>query len=98
MGVLRRRWFQIFVSGLILLCLVEQTLVTTSNPNYAASIILLGAFLMPITYSMDCLPTWSASLLRARLTLAIQRRLSGPRRAKHRRMANRPTISHVTSK
>jgi hypothetical protein len=43
-GVLRRRWFQIFVSGLILLCLVEQTLVTTSNPNYVSSIIFLGAF------------------------------------------------------
>jgi hypothetical protein len=43
-GVLRRRWFQIFVSGLILLCLVEQTLVTTSNPNYVPSIIFLGAF------------------------------------------------------
>lgn len=53
---------------------------------------------MLITYSMDCLLTWSASVLRARLTLAIQRRLYGPRRAKHRRIANRPTISHVTSK
>jgi hypothetical protein len=37
-------------------------------------------------------------VLRARLALAIQRRLYRPRRAKHRRIANRPTISHVTSK
>ena len=34
MGLLRRSWFQIFVSGLILLYLVERTLVATSNPNY----------------------------------------------------------------
>lgn len=51
--------------------LVEQTLVTTSNPNYVPSIILLGAFLVPIPYSMDCLPTWSVSVLRASATLAI---------------------------
>ena len=49
----------------------EQTLVTTSNPNYVPNIILLGAFLVPITYSMDCLPTWSVSVLRASATLAI---------------------------
>jgi protease PrsW len=41
-GLLRRRWFQIFVSGLILLYLVERTLVATSNPNYVPSVILLG--------------------------------------------------------
>jgi RsiW-degrading membrane proteinase PrsW (M82 family) len=49
-GLLRRRWFQIFVSGLILLYLVERTLVATSNPNYVPSVILLGAFLVPITF------------------------------------------------
>ena len=51
--------------------LVEQTLVTTSNPNYVPSIILLGAFLVPIPYSMDCLATWSVSVLRASAPLAI---------------------------
>ena len=50
MGLLRRRWFRIFVSGLILLYLVERTLVATSNPNYVPSVILLGAFLVPITF------------------------------------------------
>jgi hypothetical protein len=49
-GLLRRSWFQIFVSGLILLYLVERTLVATSNPNYVPSVILLGAFLVPITF------------------------------------------------
>jgi hypothetical protein len=48
MGLLKRRWFQIFVSGLILLYLVERTLVATSNPNYVPSVILLGAFLTAV--------------------------------------------------
>ena len=48
-GILRRRWFQIFVSGLILLYLIELTLVATSNPKYVPG-ILLGAFLVPITF------------------------------------------------
>jgi hypothetical protein len=50
---------------------VEQTLVTTSNPNCVPSIILLGALLVPVAYSMDCLPTWSVSVLRASAALAI---------------------------
>jgi RsiW-degrading membrane proteinase PrsW (M82 family) len=64
-GVLRRRWFQVFVSGLILLYLVERTLVATSNPNYVPSIILLGAFLVPITfvtYLYERLPGWDVPL------------------------------------
>jgi hypothetical protein len=48
-GILRRRWFQIFVSGLILLYLIELTLVATSNAKYVPG-ILLGAFLVPITF------------------------------------------------
>jgi RsiW-degrading membrane proteinase PrsW (M82 family) len=63
-GVLKRRWFQVFVSGLILLCLVELTLVATSDPNYVPS-ILLGAFLVPIiftTYLYERLPGWEVSL------------------------------------
>ena len=65
MGLLRRRWFQIFVSGLILLYLVERTLVATSNPNYVPSVILLGAFLVPITfvtYLYERLPGWDVPL------------------------------------
>lgn len=65
MGLLRRRWFQIFVSGLILLYLVERTLVATSNPNYVPSVILLGAFLVPITfvtYLYERLPDWEVPL------------------------------------
>ena len=65
MGLLRRRWFQIFVSGLILLYLVERTLVATSNPNYVPSVIVLGAFLLPITfvtYLYERLPSWDVPL------------------------------------
>jgi protease PrsW len=63
--VLRRRWFQIFVSGLVLLFLVERTLVATSNPNYVPSVILLGAFLVPVTfltYLYERMPDWEVPL------------------------------------
>ena len=65
MGVLRRRWLQVLVSGLVLLFLVERTLVATSNPNYVPSVILLGAFLVPIsfvTYLYERLPSWDVPL------------------------------------
>src|SRR4029450_4074644 len=49
--LLRRHWFQIFLSGLVLLFLVERTLVATGDPNYVPSAILLGAFLVPVTFT-----------------------------------------------
>jgi protease PrsW len=63
--LLRRRWLQIFVSGVVLLYLVERTLVSTANPNYLPSVILLGAFLVPVTfvsYLYERLPDWDVSL------------------------------------
>src|SRR5215211_2024775 len=65
MKILKRRWFQIFVSGLLLLFLVERTLVATSDPNYVPSAILLGAFLVPVTfttYLYERLPNWDVPL------------------------------------
>jgi len=65
MRLFRRRWFQIFVSGLILLILVERTLVATGDPNYVPSAILLGAFLVPVTfttYLYERLPDWDVPL------------------------------------
>ncbi len=65
MRVLRRRWFQIFASGLVLLFLVERTLVATTNPNYVPSVILLGAFLVPVTfltYLYERMPAWEVPL------------------------------------
>jgi RsiW-degrading membrane proteinase PrsW (M82 family) len=64
-GLLRRRWFQIFASGLILLFLVERALIATSSPNYVPSVILLGAFLVPVTfvtYLYERLPNWDVPL------------------------------------
>src|SRR5215208_3626989 len=61
----RRHWFQIFVSGLVLLFLVERTLVATGNPNFVPSAILLGAFLVPVTfttYLYERLPNWDVPL------------------------------------
>src|SRR3712207_7410890 len=46
----RRRWLQTLLSGLVLLFLVERTLVATSSPNYVPSVILLGAFLVPVAF------------------------------------------------
>jgi protease PrsW len=63
--LLRRHWFQIFLSGLVLLFLVERTLVATGNPNYVPSAILLGAFLVPVTfttYLYERLPNWDVPL------------------------------------
>ena len=47
MGLLRCRWLQKLLSGIVLLVLVERTLIATSDPNYAPSVILLRAFLVP---------------------------------------------------
>jgi RsiW-degrading membrane proteinase PrsW (M82 family) len=61
----RRHWFQIFLSGLVLLFLVERTLVATGNPNFVPSAILLGAFLVPVTfttYLYERLPNWDVPL------------------------------------
>jgi RsiW-degrading membrane proteinase PrsW (M82 family) len=65
MKILRRRWFQILVGGLILLCLVESTLVATQDLNYVPSVLLLGAFLVPVaflTYLYERLPQWEVPL------------------------------------
>ena len=62
---MRRHWFQIFLSGLVLLFLVERTLVATGDPNYIPSALLLGAFLVPITfttYLYERLPDWEVPL------------------------------------
>jgi len=64
-NVSRRGWVQIFVGGLILLCLVEWALVATGNPNYIPSVIVLGAFLVPVafvSYLYERLPNWDVPL------------------------------------
>jgi protease PrsW len=64
-GLLRSRWLQILLSGLVLLFLVERTVVATGDPNYVPSAILLGAFLVPVTfttYLYERLPSWDVPL------------------------------------
>ncbi len=64
-SILRRRWFQIFVGGLVLLFLVERTLLATQSLNYVPSVLLLGAFLVPVTfvaYLYERLPDWEVPL------------------------------------
>lgn len=65
MGLLRRGWLRVFVGGLVLLFLVERTLVATSNPNFFPSVILLGAFLVPVTvlaYLYESFGDWEVPL------------------------------------
>jgi RsiW-degrading membrane proteinase PrsW (M82 family) len=56
---------QIFFSGLVLLYLLERTLVATQNLNLVPSVLLLGAFLVPVTfttYLYEWLPEWEVPL------------------------------------
>ena len=65
MRVLTRRWFQIFAGGLVLLYLLERTLLATQSLNYVPSVLLLGAFLVPVTfvtYLYERLPQWEVPL------------------------------------
>ena len=48
--VIRRRLFQIFISGLALLYFVERARIAASDLIYVLSVILLGAFLVPLTF------------------------------------------------
>lgn len=49
--ILRRtRWLQLLVGGLILLALTAQALAVTGNPNFLPTIMLLGAFIVPIAF------------------------------------------------
>src|SRR3712207_2414225 len=44
---------------------MERTLIATSSPNYLPSVILLGAFLVPVTfmtYLYERLPNWNVPL------------------------------------
>ncbi|WP_273841662.1 PrsW family intramembrane metalloprotease [Rubrobacter calidifluminis] len=61
MNILKRRWLQIFVSGIVLLYLLENALVRTGNPNYVPSVIMIGAFLVPVSftaYLYERMPDW----------------------------------------
>jgi hypothetical protein len=50
----------------LITAVIERTLIATSSPNYVPSVILLGAFSVPIifvTYLYERLPSWDVSVL-----------------------------------
>jgi RsiW-degrading membrane proteinase PrsW (M82 family) len=63
--VLRSTWLQIFAGGLVILYLLERTLLATQSLNYVPSVLLLGSFLVPVTfvtYLYERLPRWEVPL------------------------------------
>jgi protease PrsW len=50
MRFIRHKWLQIFIIGLLLLYAMEKVLSITNNLNLVPTIILLGSFLIPITF------------------------------------------------
>jgi protease PrsW len=65
MKILRRRWLQILVGGLVLLYLVERTLLVTQDLVFVPSVLLLGAFLVPVAfvvYLNERMPQWEVPL------------------------------------
>ena len=46
----RQRWFQLLVGGVILFLLLEQAVIMTQNPNLTPTVILLGAFVVPVAF------------------------------------------------
>jgi protease PrsW len=49
-GILGSGWFQIFIGGIILFIATEQALKLTGTPNLIPTVLLLGAFIVPITF------------------------------------------------
>jgi len=47
---LHHKWFQILGSGLVLFIVTGQALRFTGNPNYFPTVILLGSFVIPVTF------------------------------------------------
>ncbi len=65
MAALRQGWLTILVSGLALFYALEKVLVATHNPNFIPSLLLVGAFLVPVTftaYIAERLPAHNLSL------------------------------------
>jgi RsiW-degrading membrane proteinase PrsW (M82 family) len=50
MGLLKSRWLQILVIGLLLFIAVEQALRITGNPNFIPVVLMLGSFLLPVVF------------------------------------------------
>ena len=65
MKILRRRWLQVLVGGLVLLYLVERTLLATQDLAFVPSVLLLEAFLVPVAFVVyldERMPQWEVPL------------------------------------
>ncbi len=49
-GIFGSRWLQIFIGGIVLFIATEQALKLTGSPNLIPTVLLLGAFIVPITF------------------------------------------------
>jgi RsiW-degrading membrane proteinase PrsW (M82 family) len=50
MSIIKQRWAQIFVGGLFLFALADITLRFTDNVNYFPTVMMIGAFLVPVAF------------------------------------------------
>ena len=50
LSLLQQTWFRILVVGLVLFGITDAALFITNNPNLAPTVIVLGAFLVPVTF------------------------------------------------
>lgn len=58
-------WLQIFLGGLLLLYLLQRVLLSTQDPVFIPSVMLIGAFLVPVafvSYLYEGLPDWDVPL------------------------------------
>ncbi len=49
-GIFGSKWFQILIGGIVLFIATEQALKLTGSPNLIPTVLLLGAFIVPITF------------------------------------------------
>src|SRR3982750_3716903 len=65
-GLVKRWWWlQILIGGLVLLYFVERGLLSTQDPVFIPSVMLIGAFLAPVVFVTSLyehLPDWDVPL------------------------------------
>jgi len=49
-GFVKRRWFFTFVGGIVLFIASVLGLSVTGNPNFVPTVLLVGAFTVPVTF------------------------------------------------
>ena len=52
LSFIHKRWLHIFLGGILLFFLTDLALRITGNPNFFPTVILLGAFVVPVTFVM----------------------------------------------